>query len=142
MAAITFHGRVFSGLGKGAYYVGHPGFRRRFQALLGYEPFPGTLNLKLSSSEEVRRRTRLRARPGVSIPTFTYKGREFSSVKCFHGRMRAEKVALTIPKITEYDDSVLEIIAPVKLRDALGLLDGQVVTVSLETALLLHEDGD
>jgi riboflavin kinase len=142
VTALKFRGEVFSGLGKGAYYVGHPGYRRRFKALLGYEPFPGTLNLRLKSAGEVRRRAGLRAKRGFSVPAFTYRGREFSALKCFDGLMCGEKIALTIPKITEYDDSVMEIIAPVKLRDALQLEDGEVVEVSLETSLLLHEDSD
>lgn len=141
MASVEFHGEVFSGLGRGAYYVGHPGFRKRFAELLGYEPFPGTLNLRLSTKDEINARTRLRSAPGNSTEGFTFGGREFSSVKCFEGAMRGQAVVLTIPKITEYDDSVLEIIAPVKLRDSLALIDGQSVTVSLWTDLLLDKDG-
>ena len=142
MVTATFHGRVFSGLGKGAYYVGHPGFKRRFRKLLEYDPFPGTLNLRLSSPREIQQRRRLRLIRGVSIPAFTYRGKEFSSVKCFDGAMRSERVTLTIPRITAYDDSVLEVVAPVKLRNALELVDGQVVTVSLETKLLRQLDVD
>ena len=42
---LTFTGRVFSGIGKGRYYVGHPEYQKRFEAALGYRPYPGTLNV-------------------------------------------------------------------------------------------------
>jgi len=136
VAELEFRGRVFSGLGRGAYYVGHPGFRVRFRRLLGYTPFPGTLNLRLADRSEVDDRARLRRKRGDSIKAFDYRGRQFSSVKCYTGSMRGEKVALTIPAITEYGDDVLEIIAPVRLRDALRLADDDEVTVRLEEDLL------
>lgn len=140
MAAVNFHGKVFSGLGRGAYYVGMPGFRKRFEDLLGYSPYPGTLNLRLDSPEEVKQRTRLRETLGMSVAPFAHEGKKLSSVKCFGGEMRGVGITLTIPEITDYDDSVLEVIAPVRLRDALGLSDGQTVPLSIGSDLLLHED--
>lgn len=140
MATVVFRGRVFSGLGRGAYYVGLPGFRRRFEELLGYVPYPGTLNLRLNSRGEVKQRARLRETSGMSIAPFVHGGRRLSAVKCFGGGMCGVGVALTIPEITDYDDSVVEVIAPVRLRDALGLSDGQAVSLRLGSELLLHED--
>lgn len=45
---ITLEGRVVSGMGEGAYYMSLEGYRKQFREKLGYEPFPGTLNIKLS----------------------------------------------------------------------------------------------
>src|SRR3989442_12142625 len=60
----TFHGTVFAGSGRGAYYVGHPEYVKRFKELLGYAAFPGTLKVKLGTEEDVRQRKRLRLRGG------------------------------------------------------------------------------
>lgn len=141
MGSFKFHGRVFSGLGKGAYYVAHPAFMPKFVRLLGYEPFPGTLNLRLESPAEIEARGLLGAKKGDSIPASRYDGQEFSSAKCFPGRMGRVDVVLTIPQITAYDKTVLEIMAAVRLRDALNLTDGQVVELTVTTDLLLLRDG-
>lgn len=131
-----FNGRVFSGLGKGAYYVGHPEFKRRFLEILGYEPFPGTLNLRLSRRAEVEARKRMGATAVNSIDAFLVEGQRFSAVKCYNGTQDGVSVSVVIPEITEYDSTVLEVIAPVKLRDALGLKDGQTVRLLAEGRLV------
>ena len=129
----TFHGKVFSGSGRGAYYVGHPEYVKRFKELLGYEPFPGTLNVKLDSEEDMRERRRLRLRgEGLRIEEFHIAGERFSSVNCFKGRLENETIALLIVAITDYDDSVLELISPVYLREKLRLKDGSAVAPTIE----------
>ena len=129
----TFHGKVFSGSGRGAYYVGHPEYVKRFKELLGYEPFPGTLNVKLDSEEDIRERRRLRLRvEGLRIEEFHIAGERFSSVNCFKGRLENETIALLIVAITDYDDSVLELISPVYLREKLRLKDGSAVAPTIE----------
>jgi riboflavin kinase len=132
---------VFSGLGRGAYYVAHPVFKPRFVRLLGYEPFPGTLNLRLTSPAEIEARRLLGGKEGDSIPATKLDGQEFSSAKCFPGRMGGIEVVLTIPQITAYDKTVVEIMARVSLREALHLEDGQVVELAVLPDLLLFGNG-
>jgi len=130
--SFTFHGRVFSGSGRGSYYVGHPEYRKRFQRSLGYVPYPGTLNLRLDSLNEIGVRRRLRLEEdGIRIEEFIYRGEKFSSVKCFEGELERKKVALLIVSITHYDDSVLELVSPLYLREALGLRDGSEVPTTI-----------
>jgi riboflavin kinase, archaea type len=142
VASLELHGAVFTGMGKGAYYVGHPGFQSRFREILGYTPFPGTLNLRLSERPDVNARKRLRKAAGDSIDSFRMNGEEFSSVKCYEGSLNGEEVTLTIPKITEYDDTVLELIAVVKLRDRLYLKDGDLVAVLIDPELIPKANRD
>ena len=47
--SVTLEGTVFTGLGEGAYYISKEPYRKHFIEKLGFEPYPGTLNLKLSS---------------------------------------------------------------------------------------------
>jgi riboflavin kinase len=129
----TFHGRVFAGSGRGAYYVGHPEYVKRFKELLGYSPFPGTLNVKLDSEDDIRERRRLRLRgEGLRIDEFHFAGERFSSVNSFKGQLDDEAIALLIVAITDYDDSVLELISPVYLREKLHLKDGSAVAPKIE----------
>ena len=41
-------GKIVTGLGKGQYYISRDGYRTQFNLKLGFDPSPGTLNLKLA----------------------------------------------------------------------------------------------
>ena len=129
---LSVRGRVFSGMGKGRYYVGHQEYQRRFAERLGYSPFPGTLNLKLEDPEVVRSLDRLRKEGGVKIPPFSSRGESFSALTCFDGELRGEKVTLLFIDVTYYNETVAELISPVYLRERLGLKDGDQVEFTVE----------
>jgi len=76
---LTVEGVVFTGLGEGAYYVSREGYRRQFVEKLGFDPYPGTLNIKR----------------------------------------------------THYGRDTMEFIAPVNVRRALGLKDGDRVRAEI-----------
>ncbi len=130
----TFHGTLFTGIGKGAYYVGHPGYKRRIREKLGYVPYPGTLNLRLSTQSDIGHRKKLREKNGARIEPFEHGGERFSGLNCFDGEMNGVRVNLLIVEITHYDDSVLELISPVYLRGELGFRDGDRVAVTIRSA--------
>lgn len=48
--SIKLEGYVVSGLGEGAFYMSLEGYRKAFEKVLGYVPYPGTLNIKLTPS--------------------------------------------------------------------------------------------
>jgi riboflavin kinase len=52
--SVTLEGTVFTGLGEGAYYVTKEHYRQQIVEKLGFEPYPGTLNLKLSSDYDIK----------------------------------------------------------------------------------------
>ncbi len=132
MGKYTFHGRVFSGSGRGGYYVGHPEFMKRFVKVLGYAPYPGTLNVRLDSSQEIEERKRFRlGRKTLSIKEFRYGGETFSAVGIYRGMIGGEVADPLIVRITHYDDSVLELISPAYLRRRLGLADGSSVSLDV-----------
>ena len=68
-------GKVFSGLGEGAYYISLMGYKKQFTSKLGFEPYPGTLNLKLSSNFHKQFINNLSELTGVTINGFTDKER-------------------------------------------------------------------
>ncbi len=127
-----FRGEVFSGIGKGRYYVGHPEYQRRFNQALGYKPYPGTLNARLLDSGARERVGELRNREGVRIDSFMVAGETFSALTCFDGTMAGERVTVLLIDITHYNDSVVELISPVFLRGKFGLKDGDRVEFTLD----------
>ncbi|MCJ7424071.1 DUF120 domain-containing protein [Candidatus Bathyarchaeota archaeon] len=130
--SITLEGTVFTGLGEGAYYIAKEQYRRQFLEKLGFDPYPGTLNLKLTTEYDTRTRNELEAYPAVEVEGFTSEDRTFGPVKCYPLTIEnKEKGALLTALRSHYDASVLEIIAPVLLRKRLKLKDGNKVKVEV-----------
>jgi riboflavin kinase len=121
---IILKGRVFSGGGTGSLFVNLPWAKKQFKDKLGFDPYSGTLNLKLSSgtdAKELRSATK-----GIKIksPEGFHEGR------CFKALIM-EKLwgAVVVPEVPKYPHDLLEIIAPVNLREKLGLKDGMEIEV-------------
>ena len=67
------------GFGRGEGFVSFDGYATQFEERLGYEPFPGTLNLVLSQSVAGE----LAALGSVSIEGWSEDGRSFGAVDCY-----------------------------------------------------------
>jgi riboflavin kinase len=133
-------GVVFSGLGEAAYYVSLEGYKKQFVSKLGFEPFPGTLNIRLESTvdREVRRQLSL-GDGSVKIDGFRDGKRTFGGALCFRAKINGKlPAAVIILERTIYDENVLELIAPVSIRKSLKLKDGSNVRVRV----LLQNDID
>ena len=131
-SSIIIEGTVFSGLGEGAYYVRHKRYREQFIKKLGFDPYPGTLNLRLTSEYDIQLRRELEMRDGIEIHGFKDENRTFGAGKCFHARIDGkERGAVVLAFRSHYDSSVIEVIAPKCLRRALKLKDGNRVKVEV-----------
>ena len=131
MNELTFRGTVFSGSGEGRYYVSLKGYASGFSRALGFEPFPGTLNLRLTNEAMVEQRRRLDLMKGIEIPGFADGEMAFGPVKCFKAVVAGKKPGGVIAiERTRYDSSVLEVVSPLNLRRSLGLKDGEECSVT------------
>jgi riboflavin kinase len=132
--SVTLEGTVFTGLGEGAYYVSKSDYKKQITEKFGFEPYPGTLNIKLSNDYDIKTRMELDAYPAIEIAGFQNADRSFGLVKCYPAIIDgAVKGALVTALRSHYDVSVLEIIAPVCLRKHLSLKDGNKVKVEVFT---------
>jgi riboflavin kinase len=132
--SVTLEGTVFTGLGEGAYYISLEPYRKQFMEKLGFDPYPGTLNLKLKTEYDVKARSELEAYPAVEVEGFKNENRTFGRVKCYPVVLENKvKGALISALRSHYDASVIEIIAPVFLRRYLKLKDGHKVKVEVLT---------
>jgi riboflavin kinase len=128
---LEFDGVLISGLGEGAYYVQLQGYSEQFAQKLGFTPYPGTLNLRLSS-DHFWVKKELESLPAISITSFQTQRRTFGHVKCFRATInRAEKGAIILINRTHHNDQIIEIIAPKNLRKTLKLTEGSRVHVSI-----------
>jgi riboflavin kinase, archaea type len=130
---ITFEGRVVSGMGEGAYYMSLEGYRKQFREKLGYEPFPGTLNIKLSDSISMHSRRDLSTHPSILIEGFSDKLRTYGWVRCYPAKINdrlVENAALLILERTHYDDSTIEVIAPISIKENAKIKNGDRISIS------------
>ncbi len=129
---VEIKGTVFSGLGEGAYYISLRGYKRQFISKLGFDPYPGTMNLKLESVVDRKVRRDLGASKGIHIDGFQDGKRTFGGAECFRALInnKVEGAVLVIER-TIHDDSVLEIISPKNLREYFNLKDGDVLDVKI-----------
>jgi riboflavin kinase len=125
--SLTFKGTVKTGLGEGRYYLSRPGYKTQFVRALGWDPYPGTLNLELGP-DDAQRLSLLRDHPAYTLQSFQAEGRTFGGVTCHPARIGRQLCATILPHRTHYT-STLEVIAPVRLRDAVPCADGDTVEV-------------
>jgi len=122
---LTISGVVSSGLGEGAFYMRQKGYREQFRKKLWFEPYEGTMNLKIQRADLAKLEV-LRQQPGIEIGGFEAAGRTFGGAKCFLATMGHLDGAVIIPIRTHHTD-VLEFISKHAVRAALDLKDGDSV---------------
>lgn len=128
--SIIITGKAMSGVGEGRYYVSLEGYREQFKDKLNFDPYPGTLNLKISKEQAYFRR-RLDEEEGIRIEGFSTEDRTFGGVKAFPCRIDDIEGAVVIPQRTHYPSDVMEVISSVHIRDNLGIEDGDSVNVEV-----------
>ena len=123
-------GKAETGIKRGAYYVEK--FSDRFRDKLGYIPFPGTLNIRLVPEGDAVDRGELEGRGNITISPFEKEGEAFVRVRCYpciiNGKIFGSVV---VPDRTDHPPEVIELVAKVNIRDALGIEDGDRVEVEL-----------
>jgi riboflavin kinase len=138
-ADLVLEGTITSGMGEGRHYISLPGYNAQFKEKLGYEPYPGTLNVTLAASSK-RERSAMESFEAVHITEWEDEERTYGGAFCYPAMVEApdgrvfDRTHVIVPDRTHHDEDQLEIIAPEKLRDELGLLDGDEVSVRVEAA--------
>ncbi len=128
---LVFRGKVFTGLGEGAYYVSQKGYVNQFIQKLGFKPFLGTLNVRLRE-KNIKNRCLLDAFKPIVIDRFESGGRSFGPVNCYKSTVNGlGKCAIIEAHRTHYGDDVIEVISAFNLRRRLGLEDGDEVEVTV-----------
>ena len=125
MEKIKFSGKVLSGKGDGKKFLELQWVKRQTNAALVFTPYAGTLNIRLSD-ESVARRKLLEKAASITV----YPADGYCSGKLFKASIGMLECAIIIPEVAGYPQDVLEIIAPVNLREKLQLADGDEITVT------------
>ncbi len=118
-------GVVRSGVGDGARFTALPWVRAQLREKLGFDPHPGTLNLVVPAD-------RLRALLARLDPVWVDPEPGFCRARCYPATVAGRvEAAVVVPEVEGYPEDLAEVVAPVPLRGALGLRDGDPVTLRL-----------
>jgi riboflavin kinase len=117
---------VFSGKGEGAKYVGLLWVEEQIIRKLGFVPYVGTLNIRLTEDDAKRLVKVLEKVKAIEISPVA----GFRRGKCYRASLAdGIECAIVIPEVTDHSEDVLEIVAPVNLRDRFHLGDGDLLDI-------------
>lgn len=128
---VRISGVVESGKGLGATFTRTDWAVKIFEDEYGIDPYPGTLNLKVSKTslpgwKEVKSHGRL----------FPAPSQDWCDAKCFPVRIEfghtQAKGVIVLPMVTDYAADQIEIVAEMNLRSHFALGDGDLVTLHIQ----------
>jgi len=126
---VKLRGIVFTGMREGAYYIRVPYYNKAFRNLLGDEPYPGTLNIRLVDERYIKARERLETSSGFFISRFDNGRRTYGYVKCFKAKIKDVPCLVLLIERTHYGKDVIEVVSSHNLRKVLNLNDGDEVEI-------------
>lgn len=123
---IVLKGRIFTGLSEGKLFIELPWVRKQIKDRFGFEPYLGTLNIALSANNEID--SLLDKSKGWSLkPEKGYfSGRFYKAII-----MNQVRGAVIIPETPNYPNNIVEIVAPLRLRDKYNLEDGDEIYIKI-----------
>jgi riboflavin kinase len=127
-------GIVFSDLGQASSFMALDWVQDLLKQSLGYHPFPATLNVRPKGAEDAAVWQRAQSEL-AGVPLAPANG-GYCSARLFrieiHGaRAASERIegAILLPEVKGYPNDKIEIVAPVRLKDCLGIGDGDPLTL-------------
>ena len=122
---MKINGEVTTGLGKAAYFLSQEFYTNEFEKNLGFIPYPGTLNV-IVSDEYLDEINDIKD----SCENLIKPDEGFGAVKYIKAELNDEvSGAIVFPAKTTHEENYLEFIAENKLREKLGLEDGDIVSL-------------
>ncbi len=130
-------GVLRDGLHVAAQFTELPWVREQFRRKLGLEIYPGTVNLAVQDPAGQAALARLRTAGSApdaprGVPIDPPEGGAYCVGWCFPARIGDLPAAVVVPHVPDYPPDKLELVAAVRVRDALGLTPGDRVVVTIE----------
>ena len=128
-------GVIFSDLGQASSFMALDWVQEALKKSLGFTPFPATLNVRPEGEDDARIWTAIRTQwSGIPLPPVY---RQFCSARLYRivvegpSNLSNDKSsgAVLLPNVAGYPEDKIEIVAPVRLKSALGVGDGDPLTL-------------
>jgi HAD superfamily hydrolase (TIGR01509 family) len=136
---VKIRGKVVSGAREAAYFTQVEWVQTQCSEKLGFKPYPGTLNMEISAEDLLLLESAAREEGADLIPPES----GFCAAKALPLLVGSVSGALVLPakEVRIHADEIVEVIAPVCLREALDLRDGDEVTLLLGYQSLRGREG-
>ncbi len=125
---LEMRGKIMKGSGEGKYYLSLPGYRKQIKEKIGFDPFPGTLNVMVDK-ESMSTRQQLRRMEPFVISGFKDGERTYGDLFAYKCRLENLDCAIVIPLRTHHGADIIEIICAHDIKKTLGKKDGEHVEV-------------
>ncbi len=124
---MKIEGHVIKGVGESKGFLTIDWVNDRLCEEFRFPPFPGTLNISVRD-------------PGVQkvlkekgTARLVHRTEGFCDAILIRGRINGRtECGVVIPLVPDYDERLIEIVAPVHLKEALHIEDGDMVTLDLD----------
>ena len=117
-------GTLSRGIGEGKYYVKL--YSKRLEKAAGFAPYFGTLNIK---AEPKTIKEFLFSIQPVIVDGFETDERSYGKITCYPVMIQNIQAAAIFPERATHPPDIVEVIAPVCLREKLKLKDDDEVTI-------------
>jgi riboflavin kinase len=119
-------GKIVRGVGESASFLSIPWVNHQMGEKLHFQPYSGTLNILV---DDVGIQRALKDHQGDRLVS---EAEGFCDALIFRGKIAdTYECGIVLPLVPNYDECLLEILAPVHLKDSLGLKDGDSVSLEL-----------
>jgi CTP-dependent riboflavin kinase len=125
---VTITGKIVSGVKKGAFFTQLDWVQEQCQKKLGFKPFPGTLNLEIQEKTIPIVET-LRQGEGIELVP---PEAGFCTGHVYPVSVMGVSGALVAPAedVGVHGKNIIEIIAPISLKEALDVKDGDEIMLT------------
>ncbi len=118
---------ISRGLGEGTFFMSMPHYKKEIKKKLGFEAYPGTLNLKIDKNE----RKALENIIPIKIDGFKSSNKVYGGAICYKAKFKNISGAIIIPDLTKHKKDIIEFIAPLHLKSELKLKNGDKVEIKI-----------
>lgn len=119
-------GKIARGIGESGSFLGIPWVNRQLCDKMKFQPWEGTLNIVIDDRDAQR--------------VLKEKGKErlvaeqpgFCDALIFRALLNEKyECGIVLPLVPNYSTTLIEIVAPIKIKETLGVDDGDEVTVDI-----------
>ena len=128
-------GIIFSDLGQASSFMALDWVQEALKKSLGFTPFPATLNVRPEGEADARVWSAIQTEwSGIALPPVNG---QFCSARLYPIEVMGpsnwgndkSSGAVLLPDVAAYPKDKIEIVAPVRLKSALGVGDGDLLTL-------------
>ncbi len=127
-------GKIVSGIKQGAFFTQLDWVQEQCLEKLGFKPYPGTLNLEIAN-ENMAIMEALQTQDGIELVP---PDSNFCAGFVYPITLEGISGAMVAPAedVKVHGKNIIEIISHLGLKDALGVEDGDWVTLTIDSQLL------